>query len=569
MKALRLDSKKKEKELFRKAEIQLSIGMIVKDEEATLDQCLSSLLPLLDSISSELIITDTGSCDHTVEIAKKYTDHIIHYEWCDDFSDARNTGLREARGEWFMFLDGDEWFENVTPIIDFFRSGECDRYGTASYKQRNYSDQSGERYSDFSAHRLYRFFPGIRFENKVHENICGRGQLKFLDAYVHHFGYVYKNHEEQEKKFLRNAGILENTLKEDPNNLRAIWELANEYSAVGKIEKAIELDEQGIELEKDHPDWNYKVSLQHDLLKGYFTSEAYQKYLDTLESILALHEHEEIDYLDFYFWGTASAFKLKQSSKVVLLGQKYLEIYEKYQEHKLNTGRLLLRSFCGTEPESKEEMLRLIAWGYLFQNKQEDAIAYFKKLDLSVTHWNIIGTHSLCFAIVWFSKNWDLIAELYDKVLSSGSDKKKQESIDCIEEHIKRSPGLRFDTYLTLSKMERNDNYIHLCRLRCAEELGEQDTALECLKWFSEHQTDGDIRFSEVAYFAAKEKIRLLPFVCGIKDFHGYMESILTQHSDFLSILTSYFESFPSDITKGMFIPFLTGEKLSQNPDCQ
>lgn len=557
MKALRLDAKKREKERFRKAEIQLSVGMIVKDEEKTLDQCLTSLLPLLGAVSSELIITDTGSCDHTVEIAKKYTDHIIHYQWCDDFSDARNTGLREARGEWFMFLDGDEWFEDVTPIIDFFKSGECYHYGNASYRVRNYTDQNGERYSDFFANRLYRVFSGIHFENKVHENICGLGKIKFVDAYVHHFGYVYENPEEKEKKFQRNAGILENILKEDPNNLRAIWELANEYFVVGKIDKAIELNEKGIELEKNHPDGFYKVSLQHDLLKGYFVSGAYQKYLDTLERILAFHEREEIDFLDFYFWATISAFKLKQNSKVVELGQKYLEIYIKYQNDELDTRRLITTSFRGAEPESKEEMLRLIAWGYLFQNKHEEAVSYFKKFDLSVSHWNVLGTISLCFAIVWLSKNWDLIAEFYDKVLLCRSKEKKHAAIDCIEEHIKRSPGLRFDTYLALSRMERNDNYVHLCRLRCAEELGEQDTVLACLKWFSENKTDGDNRFSDVVYFAAKEKMRLLPFVFGIKDFHGYMESILTRHPDFLSILTSYFKSSPSDITKGMFMPFI------------
>ncbi len=104
----------------------------------TLDKCLSSLKPLLKAVPSELIITDTGSTDSTVEIAQKYTDHIIHFEWCDDFSAARNTGLDAARGEWFLYLDGDEWFDDVTELVDFFNSGECDQYGTMAYIQRNY-----------------------------------------------------------------------------------------------------------------------------------------------------------------------------------------------------------------------------------------------------------------------------------------------------------------------------------------------------------------------------------------------------------------------------------------------
>ena len=46
--------------------MQLSIGMIVKNEEKYLDRCLAAIKPILDSIDSELIIADTGSTDSTV-----------------------------------------------------------------------------------------------------------------------------------------------------------------------------------------------------------------------------------------------------------------------------------------------------------------------------------------------------------------------------------------------------------------------------------------------------------------------------------------------------------------------
>ena len=44
----------------------VSLCMIVRDEEKYLGQALASLKPLAD----EIIIVDTGSRDHTVEIAK-------------------------------------------------------------------------------------------------------------------------------------------------------------------------------------------------------------------------------------------------------------------------------------------------------------------------------------------------------------------------------------------------------------------------------------------------------------------------------------------------------------------
>ena len=50
--------------------IQISLCMIVKNEEAVLARCLDSIKDLMD----EIIIVDTGSADRTKEIAAGYTD---------------------------------------------------------------------------------------------------------------------------------------------------------------------------------------------------------------------------------------------------------------------------------------------------------------------------------------------------------------------------------------------------------------------------------------------------------------------------------------------------------------
>ena len=48
--------------------IDFSICMIVKNEEKTLDQCLTAL----SKLQSEIIIVDTGSTDRTREITRKH-----------------------------------------------------------------------------------------------------------------------------------------------------------------------------------------------------------------------------------------------------------------------------------------------------------------------------------------------------------------------------------------------------------------------------------------------------------------------------------------------------------------
>ena len=49
----------------------LSVCMIVRDEEKTLDR----ILKCANQFADEIIIVDTGSKDNTVRIAEKYTDN--------------------------------------------------------------------------------------------------------------------------------------------------------------------------------------------------------------------------------------------------------------------------------------------------------------------------------------------------------------------------------------------------------------------------------------------------------------------------------------------------------------
>ena len=82
----------------------ISLCMIVKNEEAVLARCLDSIADLMD----EIIIIDTGSTDHTKEIASKYTSKIYDYAWSNDFSAARNFSFSKATMEYIYTADADE-----------------------------------------------------------------------------------------------------------------------------------------------------------------------------------------------------------------------------------------------------------------------------------------------------------------------------------------------------------------------------------------------------------------------------------------------------------------------------
>ena len=98
----------------------LTISLLSSNRKDTIRKCLDSLNTLRERVDSELIIVDTGNNEEMRKIHEEYTDLIIPFTWCNDFSKARNVGLNAAKGEWFLYLDDDEWFIDTVDIEEFF-----------------------------------------------------------------------------------------------------------------------------------------------------------------------------------------------------------------------------------------------------------------------------------------------------------------------------------------------------------------------------------------------------------------------------------------------------------------
>lgn len=82
----------------------VSLCMIVRNEEDTLERCLTDLHEIID----EIIIVDTGSTDQTMEIAGRFTPNVLKFTWIDDFSAARNFSFAKATMDYILWLDADD-----------------------------------------------------------------------------------------------------------------------------------------------------------------------------------------------------------------------------------------------------------------------------------------------------------------------------------------------------------------------------------------------------------------------------------------------------------------------------
>jgi glycosyltransferase involved in cell wall biosynthesis len=92
----------------------LSVVMITLNAERLLDLVLFQAKKIAD----EIVIVDSGSTDKTLEIARKYTQKIIHQEWLG-FGLQKQKAVDLATGDWILVLDADEVLdENLLTAIE-------------------------------------------------------------------------------------------------------------------------------------------------------------------------------------------------------------------------------------------------------------------------------------------------------------------------------------------------------------------------------------------------------------------------------------------------------------------
>ena len=83
---------------------QLTLAMIVKDDELGVAETIASVRNIVD----EIVVLDTGSSDQTATIAEQNGARVIRSEWQDDFSAARNECLSHINSRWVLWLDAGE-----------------------------------------------------------------------------------------------------------------------------------------------------------------------------------------------------------------------------------------------------------------------------------------------------------------------------------------------------------------------------------------------------------------------------------------------------------------------------
>ena len=307
--------------------IPLTISLLASSRIGSLERCLDSLKPLLTRVPAELIVVFTGTDERVREIAARYTDQIIPFTWCDDFAAARNAGLKKARGEWFMYIDDDEWFEDVTEICEFFTSGEYRKYGFAYYIQRNYTNWDGIKCTDFPAYRMVKRTPDLHFEDPIHEELFPRsGRHKVLRSYVHHYGYIKDTKKTNDGKTTRNTPLLLKDIERRPDYVKNYLQIVQEYCTQSDWDKAEEYCRKGRKLCKGTGDTVYQRWLQVYLAEVLFRKNLGIQAEEEIVSILEKEKPCQLVQMILYSLLIAMCEKRGDSEKLLQYGIRFEEL---------------------------------------------------------------------------------------------------------------------------------------------------------------------------------------------------------------------------------------------------
>ena len=265
------------------SKLPISICIIAKNEEKYIEGCLQHLKPF----GFEIVIADTGSTDRTKEIAEKYADTVVDFEWVDDFSAARNFCAEHATNNWILALDCDEYLESFDYKNIRILTQKLPRcVGRFPLKNLVMGNDGVQRYTVDIVTRFYnkkRFF----WVDPIHEQLVrieDPTNLEFpcfdmpMEA-IHH-GYNISGEEMVEKQ-LRNLRLLGKQLEKNPREPYVWFQIGQSQFVLGNYDKAVDAYEMALSFNPSFDRFFVEVLIE-SLSKAYLNVDRAQDAVNLL-----------------------------------------------------------------------------------------------------------------------------------------------------------------------------------------------------------------------------------------------------------------------------------------------
>ena len=269
------------------------LTMIVRDEERVIERCLKSVKPHIDSWA----ITDTGSNDRTMELIEKNLEGIpgkLYQEPWQNFGYNRNVAFQNAKeqGSFAFIIDADDIFT----ADDGFVWPDLEKH--SHYEMA--IEQGG---SSWMQARLLATDRDWKWKGVVHEYpelLHGADPVRRITgAKVVSMPDGNRRMQDPIKKYTDDAKAIEGALKDEPDNARYLFYLAQSYRDSIQREKALVAYQRRVEVGGwDEETWYsmFQIGKMHDLMGNW--DQAFLAYMDAyrfrpsrIEPILVIARH--------------------------------------------------------------------------------------------------------------------------------------------------------------------------------------------------------------------------------------------------------------------------------------
>ncbi|EHJ00169.1 glycosyl transferase family 2 [Clostridium sp. DL-VIII] len=319
---------------------QVSLCMIVKDEEEYLPRCLSSIKDVVD----EIIIVDTGSTDKTVKISKSFGAKVYYFKWNNNFSEARNESLKYATKDWILILDADDELNSeARETFKALLNTELDENAIYHFETLSYYG-SGIEKDNIAVNlnpRLFKNNRGVHYEGEVHNQLIraeGDYNAVCKDIKIYHYGYIDKRIVSKEKR-KRNIAILNEQIKKKPDDGFVYFNLGSEYGALDDMNKALECYYKAYEKFDQHTGYSSLLILR--IIISNLNLKNYNEALKFVDIGISYYPK----CTDFYFYQSLIWKELDRPTLQIRALEKCIELGEPPSELKFIFGTWSYRAY--------------------------------------------------------------------------------------------------------------------------------------------------------------------------------------------------------------------------------
>lgn len=323
----------------------LCLNMIVKNESRIIERLFNSVSKLIDSYC----ICDTGSTDNTVEIIETYFKERnipgkIVYEPFKNFCHNRNFSLQSCLGmsDYVLLLDCDMVLEikqfdksmlTTADSFDILQGNESFYYQNLRIVRNN---------------GLYKYV-GVTHEYIDRPSNNRNISIKKHELFIQDLG----DGGSKGDKYERDIRLLTDGIKEEPNNVRYHFYLANSYHDSGRYEEAINTYKKRIEMGgwKEEVWYSYlrigkcfqNMGKFSDAL--YYWLEGYNFYPQRLEGLYEIIKHYRLNgknKLAFQFYKMSKEILDKNENR-----DQYLFLHNDVYTHSIDYEYIIIAFYNG------------------------------------------------------------------------------------------------------------------------------------------------------------------------------------------------------------------------------